>query len=583
MPVPDKPPPGRDTRDMQRVDSDNVPDQTSIYSDSQRQSQASSSSGYMFDDAIIYENARHFPPRLPTAPPFSKEHSRTSARKKIHTWIARYESSQGTRSDRLLHQAASLDPDEDELRSSTFSYPSDSSSDVELEDLWRSLKSKRFQVTELKNEMAQKRKELKAVRRRKNDTDNVFMSFVRPIMVDKTSLHPASASDLDRRMHEMQLLRDEYQDLETSYEDLEDRLDQEEEELHHIELRFFSILGTGDYVEELGFSSQELEPRRHEAPSDIPIELLGIAAEKPLEDLHPDFVDLTLAIASLQNEREELSNLLETKKQCDAEVDVKTRVGQKVPRDIVEFLSDFRTQEAMKREEVASDERQVQRLRQICDQKKIMGKHLSVHMAMALDPNLEFEDLRLSDEAAIIATHDSMAHARFPNLLSQPDHLLADPMPLLPQAALRDAENLQSDDPQRPSLIRVAQKQHDIQQLMAGIERDEDKAGYINRWLLHGLRTSPLNAAMLHSTFEAQGLRIIDLSRWQSDVLRCWWRDDTATTAAQFDEIDRGSQYYSRVGTPPPTRAASEALDATKTHHSHRRAWSGGARSHQTY
>lgn len=569
-------------QDLRGVVPNSLPDHTSIYSDTRGQSEASSSSGYLFDDAIMYENARHFPPRLPTAPPYSKEHSRTSARKKIHTWIARYESSQGTRSDRLNHAGASLDPDEeDELRSSTFSYPSD---EVEIEDLWRGMKRKRSQISELKAQMAQKRKELRAVRRRKNDADNAFMTFVRPIMVSKTSLRHTTASDLDRRMLGMQQLRDEYQWLEMSYEDLEDRLDKEEEILYQIELRFFSLLGTGDDAEEIEFPSQELERKALEAPSDIPIDLLGIAAEKPLEDLHPHFVDLTLAIASLQNEREELSNLVETKKQCDAEVEVKTRVGQKIPREILEFLTDFRTQEAMKQKEVASDEREVHRLRQICEQKDIMGKHLSIHMAVALDPTLEFEDIRLDDQAAIIATHDSMAHKDFPTLLSQPDHLLADPMPLLPQRALRNAEELPRDDPRWPSMMHNAEKQCQIQQLMGGIERDEDKVGYINRWLLQDLRTSPLNAVLLHSTFvDTQTLQIRNISRWQNDVLRYWWHDDTAATAAHFGEIDKGSQYYSRVGTPPPTRAASEDLNAAKTNHSHRRAWSGGAKSHRTY
>lgn len=585
MPVPHRSP--KQTRYIRELDPDGI-----YYPNNRSRTDASSTSGYTSpNDAIIIENDRHFPPRLPTAPPFSKEHSRTRARKKISTWIARYESSQGTRSDRLVHRGASLGLDDD-LRSPTFSNPSDSSSssssEVEIEDLWRRMKSKRSQMSDFKSQMAQMRKRLKDVRGRKNAADNAFMSLVRPVMVHKASLQSTSASDLEQRMLEMQRLRDEYQELETGYEELEDRLGDEEEQLHQIELHFFSLLSNGDYDEDLAYSSQELEPIRHEVPSDVPFELLGIAAEKPLEDLHPHFVGLTLAIASLHNEREELSNLLETKKQCDAEVDVKMRVGQKIPKDILEFLSDFRTLEAMKKDEVASDEQEVARLRGICEQQNIMGKHLSIHMAMALDPKLEFEDFRLSDEAAILATHDTMAHQRFPDLLSQPDHLLADPFPLLPQQALHNAEDLPADDPQRQTRIQIAEKEHHIQQLMASIDRDEDKAGYINRWLLHDLRTSPLNAALLHSTFhstfaETLKLKIRDPSRWQTDVLRYWWRDNTATAVAHFDELDRGSQYYSRVGTPPPTRAASEILDAPKAHHSHRRAWSGGVKSHKTY
>ena len=566
------------------IDEEILLDEASVYSETRKRLGTLSDSDYMsFDDPIIHENARHFPPRLPTARPFTKDHSRTSARKKIHSWIARYESSQGTRSDHILNRGASSALDHDEDRSSTFSDPSDSSSDIEIEDLWREMKSKRSQVKELKSQMAQKRRELKASRRKKNNADNAFMNFVRPIMVNQASLQHTSKSDLDERMLEMQLFRDEYQDLETSYEELEELLDKEEEELYQIELRFFSLLGTGEYAEDLDVHSRTLDDKKPQCPIDVPVDLLGISSEKT-EDLHPHFVDLTLAIASLQNEREELSNLLATKKHCDTEVEIKKKVGQKIPKDIVEFLSDFPIQASMKQEEVAVNEQEVHRLRQVCEQRDLMSKHLSIHMAVALDPGLVFEDLRLDDSAAIIAGGHDMAHAKFANLLSQPDHLLANPEPLLPQTALVQAKELPDDDAEKVAKIHLAEKEHEIHQLIGDIELDGDKADFVNRWLLHGLRTSPLNVALLHSTFvDTQRLQINDPSRWQSDVLQYWWEDDAAGAALHFDEIDRDSQYYSRVGTPPPTRAASETLDASKPHHLHRRAWSGDGETHLTF
>jgi len=474
-----------------------------------------------------------------------------------------------------------MDPDED--RSSTFSDPSDSNSDIEIEDLWREMKSKRNQVKDLKSQMAHKRRELKASRRKKNNADNAFMNFVRPIMVNQASLQHASKSALDERMSEMQLFRDEYQGLETSYEELEESLDRAEEELYQIELRFFSLLGTGEDADDLDLYPRTLDDKKTHCAADVPIDLLGISSEKS-EDLHPHFVDLTLAIASLQNEREELSNLLSAKKHCDTEVEMKKKVGQKIPKEIVEFLSDFPTQASMKQEEVAVNEEEVQRLRQLCEQRGLMSKHLSVHMAVALDPGLVFEDLRLDDSFAIIAGGHDMAHAKFPALLSQPDHLLANPEPLLPKAALDRAKDLPEDDAQRKTKIRLAEKEDEIHKLMGDIELDGDKADFVNRWLLHGLRTSPLNAALLHSTFvDTQRLQIYDLSRWQSDVLQYWWEDDTTGAASHFDEIDKDSQYYSRVGTPPPTRAASETLDVSKPHHLRRRAWSGDGATHMTF
>ena len=50
---------------------------------------------------------------------------------------------------------------------------------------------------------------------------------------------------------------------------------------------------------------------------------------------------------------------------------------------------------------------------------------------------------------------------------------------------------------------------------------------YINQWLIHRLRTSPLEAELMFTISEEE-FKIVNLRRWQEEVLLYWRRDEAA-------------------------------------------------------
>jgi hypothetical protein len=191
---------------------------------------------------------------------------------------------------------------------------------------------------------------------------------------------------------------------------------------------------------------------------------------------------------------------------------------------------------------------------------------MSIGMQYFLDPTVDYEsEIELEDELPVA---NPLRHARFPELLSQPDHIMADPLPLTTLAALRNAEQLPMDDPKNRETIRMARKEHIVECLLQGRER-QSKSEFVNRWLLQILQQSPLEASCLYETFISQSkLFIRNTTLWQKDVLHYWFRDETVV---QYDEDpdqvsderkNNGSVGGFYADTPPMSKAMSRAESA---------------------
>jgi len=527
-----------------------------------------------FENPLVNENARNFPPRLPTARFFSDPRSRSKATRKIKSWISRRERSlvanknrqvERTQEDSLAHT--------DSQSFSGASIASDESFDTGVEMLWRKLKEGRRKVEDLKTTMIEKRSEMRSLRTMQYAADSAFMGAIRPTLVNRGALRQASMERIDRLFAEIQRLRTEYQYLETGYEELEDDLDREETQLRRVELRFFSLLGSGHDTDSMADSAA---PDPALSFDNVPLELRGISQDKSVEDVHPLFVQLSLAVASLRSGQEGLNSLLNMKDQCDDAVRVKKRVGQRIPRELSNFLDDFSSREASKRNEVSYHEQEVRRLKQLCEDRNVMAKHPSLDMANALNPNSVVEDIPLDDPASILSKRRSLAHPRFSELLSQPDHLLSEPIPVTLVQALQQAKEMPEDDPARHQKLYLASKEIIIDNLVKNRSKEERTASFVNRWILFTLRNSPLEAVMLFNVFSLR-LRVRNVLLWQRDVLRFWDRDGTTAGMDRYRDFDNDSQYYTCVGTPPRTRAASEGADSQKLLRHHRRPRSSGA------
>ncbi|KAH6603307.1 hypothetical protein Trco_008082 [Trichoderma cornu-damae] len=525
-----------------------------------------SSTSSSSEDPIAYRNARQFPPQLPAGPAHgpSAPRSRSSAANQITAWVSQYEKSRSpTRSrSRLGDISAVIHPTDTESHSDG-SLHSDDSSHGEIEMLWQQLKEKRTKLSGTRAEMRSRRKELREKRREKDAADNAFMSVVRPVLVSQGELFQSPTSLIESRLERMQQLRDDYQVLESSYESLEAMLDGEERDLSILETRFFSILAAGQTQEErqLDVSSDSGTANFSVDQSEVPYELRGISPHGPAEEPHPLYVDLTSAVGYLGNARDEYADLLSTKEQYEEEQQLKRTTRRKISDelDMKEFFDEFPLEERRMSDAVANLESKVHRLRKLCEDRGVMKKHMSVKMEYALDPQIEYEDLDLDDEQTIMSRRKTLAHPEFNELLSQPDHVLAEE-PLTPLGALKAAIRLPNHHPEKGVRKRLASKEYAIDNLMRECDGGK-KADYVNRWLLHQLRLSPLNAVLLRSAFQAsRSLKIRDMWRWQCDVMHYWWRDNTMSLTDGFFKpfTSDNSEYSSRLGTPQPSRAASD-------------------------
>ncbi|KAL7899051.1 hypothetical protein HDV63DRAFT_77004 [Trichoderma sp. SZMC 28014] len=564
------PRPKRNSRRSLRRRSDVLEDEKPTFSSTRPgyDETSSSSSSSSNEDPIAYRNARQFPPQLPAGPVHgpSAPRSRSSAANQITAWVSQYEKSRSpTRSrSRLGEISAVLQPTDTESHLDG-SVHSNDSSHGEIEMLWQQLKEKRAKLSGTRAKMRSRRKELREKRREKDAADNAFMGVVRPVLVSLRELTDYPASLFESRLEKMQQLRDDYQVLESSYEALEAMLDEEERDLSILETRFFSILAAGQTKEErqLDISSDSGAANFTIDQTEIPYELRGISPYGPVEESHPLYVDLTSTVGYLGNARDEYADLLSTKQQYEEEQQLKKTTKQKASdeQEMKEFFDEFPSEEQRMNDIMTSLEAKVNDLRKSCEDRGVMKKHMSIKMEYALDPQIRYEDLDLEDEHTILSRRKTLAHAEFNELLSQPDHVLADE-PLTTLGALKAAIRLPNHHPEKGVMKRLASKEYAIDNLMRECDGGK-KADYVNRWLLHQLRLSPLNAVLLRSTFQAsRSLKIRDMWRWQCDVMHYWWRDSTMSLVDGFFKpiTSDNSEYSSRMGTTQLSRAASDGV-----------------------
>lgn len=560
----------RNSRRSLRRRSDGLEDETLTFSSTRSgyEETSSSSSSSSNEDPIAYRNARQFPPQLPAGPVHgpSAPRSRSSAANQITAWVSQYEKSRSpTRSrSRLGDISAVLDPTDSESRLDG-SVHSDDSSHGEIEMLWQQLKEKRAKLSGTRAKMRSRRKELREKRREKDAADNAFMGVVRPVLISQRELIDYPASLFESRLEKMQQLRDDYQVLESSYEALEAMLDEEERDLSILETRFFSILAAGQTKEErqLDISSDSGAANFSIDQTEIPYELRGISPYGPVEEPHPLYMELTSTVGYLGNARDEYADLLSTKQQYEEEQQLKKTTKQKVSdeQEMKEFFDEFPYEEQRMNDIMTSLESKVNGLKKLCEDRGVMKKHMSIKMEYALDPQIRYEDLDLDDEHTIMSRRKTLAHTEFNELLSQPDHVLAEE-PLTTLGALKAAIRLPNHHPEKGVKKRLASKEYAIDNLMRECDGGK-KADYVNRWLLHQLRLSPLNAVLLRSTFQAsRSLKIRDMWRWQCDVMHYWWRDSTMSLVDGFFKpiTSDNSEYSSRVGTTQLSRAASDGV-----------------------
>lgn len=431
------------------------------------------------------------------------------------------------------------DDDDDDMSSRT------SHNFQQLAQHYSRLRDRRTTLWEIFDGIRSKRTQVQDLRHVKDEASLAFMTAVQGILPN----HP----ELDQLFKTMQDAQLQCQEAEQRFDDMLDELQHGETELELEEQKFYTAAAGIDEAS----SDDDSDDETCSQASDISA-LRGITGDRPV-DIHPLFEELREAFGNLQLAKELLVNTQMKRKALSAgkshslspdsleilekhgdagknrALELK-RAGVMTEEDI-EILRDYDRLERKALSDIGRFTREATRLETECREKGVMPKHTPFQQqGFGFNP-VHRDEIHLGDgpfDRSFPREYPkTLAHPVFPKLLSNPTHLLEE-FPKTAAQALRIAISLPAGIPSRQRYIDDAAREVNIESLLeeAG---DGDKAGYINRWLLHKLHVSPMEAELLWSTFHAR-LRILNIDRWQQDVLHLWWKDQAANLpAAQFE------------------------------------------------
>ncbi|KAH6641428.1 hypothetical protein F5144DRAFT_545479 [Chaetomium tenue] len=483
------------------------------------------------------------------------------------------------------------DPESEDSDEATRSLPSEGGRRNELQEL---LDAQQRRIRQLRHEIAGKRKELRGLRRRKDDTDNSLMQFFRPHLVStKNGVAVIPMDVLEAKIGEMQKFRDEYYTAEIACEAMEIELEMEERKLEELEDRpSRSPFRRADVVPKIELSlppptmrgPDTVEAQEQDDSSDeddstppTPVSLLGISGHLP-EDVHPLYELLLEAAGDRQLAKEDVEDLGMRREKIlyDLEIELhRKRVrenqgnqiseedllslrsslaqvptdaaefehlfGITISEDELEFLRNYDSAFQRARTELESATETLSHLRALCLKKGVMRQHASYHEELAIhssspdwlpspqDGNMAIEppSRPSPNRNHPHAPPPSLAHPRFPILLSNPSHVLSQ---LTPLQALKRTLQLPKDDPRSALRRAECMKELGISTLMT---KAENKPDYINQWLIHRLRTSPIEAELMLAVCEGV-FKVVNLRRWQEEVLYYWRLDEAANMGVEL-------------------------------------------------
>lgn len=361
------------------------------------------------------------------------------------------------------------------------------------------------------------------------------MSFLRPLLVCSagTNLLATSHARLRELLDCMQKARDKCQNVETTLESLEEKLGHAEDQLDSAEESLINGLRPGA---ELTKTGNPPEPLSRRPPSPLPPLLLGIGPERP-EDFHPLYKKFMSAVGYLQLAEEHHQDLYFRKESIERQQDHlrlaqdyhpadNNIINRQLETQDLKFLLDFDIHLNQNFLEMEKLREEVERLRQMCQSRGVFPKHAPLHEAYRFERDLD-DDLLLNAGLSEGIEAGSLFTSRFAVLLYSPNHLIEDP-PITAKAALKRAVSMKDGDPFKAEMFASAAKEFLIEHLVQDTNAS-DKTDYINRWLLHRLRTSAVEVELLYSLFVSlSSLKILNMEQWQQDVLFYWTRDEQA-------------------------------------------------------
>ncbi|KAI5867152.1 hypothetical protein GGS23DRAFT_163530 [Durotheca rogersii] len=442
-----------------------------------------------------------------------------------------------------------------------------------LAEQYARLRNKRTTLWEIFDGIRARRTRVRDLRHAKHEANLAFMSAVQAIL--------PSNQELDRLFKDMRDAQFVCQEAEHSFDDMLDELEHGEVELEREERRFYTAAADMDNT-----ASVESDDDTASQTSQNSV-LRGISGDRP-EDIHPLFEELREAFRNIQLAKELLANtrmkrkamgtrkshllsigsieLLEQYGDAGRRRALELRQSGLMSEEDIEMLQEYDGLEKRALFDIDRYTEEAKRLEKECREKGVMPKNTPFQQeGFGFNP-VHRDDIHLgegpSGRPAPRQYRKTLAHPIFPKLLYNPTHVLQSP-PMTAQQQLRLAVSLPPDTPSRQRYIDDAAREVNIHSILRETG-DQDKIGYINRWLLHKLHLSPMEAELLWSTFHVR-LKILNVDRWQQDVLHLWWKDQASSLPSAASEClyeDRSSASVSpRADLPSRRHSDSSQLD----------------------
>ncbi|KAI1371528.1 hypothetical protein F4677DRAFT_435462 [Hypoxylon crocopeplum] len=478
-----------------------------------------------------------------------------------------------------VESRVSDEEEDDETGTGSFDEDEDSSDDASsrashglqrLAKHYSRLRDRRTNLWEIFDGIRVKRTQVQDLRHVKDEASLAFMTAVQAILPDNPGL--------DQLFKDMQNAQLKCQEAEQRFDDMLDELQHGEVELELEERKFYTAAADADSVT----SDEESDNDSCSRASENSV-LRGITGDRP-EDIHPLFEELREAFRNVQLAKELLINtqmkrkafstgkshllspdsieLLEEYGDAGKRRALELKQSGIMSEDDIEMLQDYDDLEQKARFDIDRFTTEAMRLENECREKRVMPKNAPFQQeGFGFTPVFK-DDIHLGDgpfDRSLLREYPkTLAHPVFPKLLYNPTHLLEE-FPMTAQQSLRRAVSLPPELPSRQQHIDDAAREVNINSLLGEVG-DGDKTGYINRWLLHKLHQSPMEAELLWSTFHVR-LRILNIDKWQQDVLHLWWKDQAANLPpTQFDgAYEDLSSASVNLRTDVPSRCYSES------------------------
>jgi len=408
---------------------------------------------------------------------------------------------------------------------------------------WRKLRSLRAKALRQRSQLQNMRKDLQEKQLAKSVADENFMKCVRSNRSGPSgSPSPSqftSDLDIDACYDAMQATRDEYGEAEFEFISLEDALGDTEYELVMLEGHFYDPASRDNLPGQETESNQQLPGG---ITSSAPTSLLGLSSDHEEElEYHPLQFNYLSRLGDLDLAKERYHNIMLQRDKLLSIQMSRLHLGIELKAHEKVFLEEFPMQEAALRGEIAEIEEDVERLKAEC-------------LAEGVDIDVS-ESNEASD--AVIFKEDSSNNDRD----SVQD-----------SGNLQELQNIQtlkteSSYSMFSLLLPRSMKGKATLDILITQFDESNKGDRLNRWMLHKLRLSPLDADLLGRillsflsliTFRQRRSYLL---HFQYDLLSLWGKDESNKPTSAFEPVEV-SLFNEEVGVQRPVSALASIAKA---------------------